>query len=193
MAKKVTPKTKGKRNLNGGKHARTDIDWELVEQFYITGEVVTQGKAGDLFRRDVTFQDVAKKVQATVSLVHYHATKRNWRDKRDAWKALAQKEVNEAVAKARAYSFVEASSILDEWLMKFQAQLRKDNVRVDSISDFNIALKLKRFIEDQPIPDSKGPGDMSIGNLQGRHKKRRQRDVDSSASGVDDEKEAAIG
>jgi len=180
MPEKLEPKKKGKNTGSGGKHSRPDIDWDLAEQFYIQGEIIRErGKKADLVRKEVSMTDVAAKFNCTLSLVHYYAKKRKWREKRADYKAMAQRELNKAVAKARAMSFTEASGILDAWLMKFSQQVASDNVRTDSLADFNIAMRLKSFIEQQPDPGANPESAVSIDRLQRRHAKVRKAQLDA--------------
>ena len=184
---KLKPNPKGKRKMHGGKFARPDIDWDLAEQYYICGEIIREQRDGTFTQKDVSMNDVSRKFKCSVSLVHYHAKRRKWTEKREDYKRYSQKVTNEAVARARAMSFVEASGILDKWLLKFQDQVDRDKVRVDALSDFNIAMRLKRFIDEQPIIDTQKTSDMSINRLQGRHKNSRSKSVDDNSSGTDDQ------
>jgi hypothetical protein len=185
MSKVLKPNPKGKRKGVGGKFARDDIDWDVAEQYYIQGEIIREQGNGNLVRKPVSMSDVARKFNCSVSLVHYWAKKRQWKKKREDYEALAQRELNEAVAKARAMSFAEAAGILDSWLVKFQAQLEADKVRVDSLSDFNIAMRLKRFIEEQPKADDPGANSLSLEGLQRKHRAARARRAkDDGTTGV---------
>ncbi len=187
MGEKLTPKPKGQRRDDGGKFARKDVDWELAEQFFVQGEIIIQkNKQGDLERKKPTYSDIARRFKTSTQLVGYHAKRRNWRDKRTTWERMAAKLVADEVAKSRALSMGEATAILDSWLLKFKEQLDKDRVRVDSLADFNTAVRLKGYIENQGGPEENTNGGPNLRDLQDRHREVRRAagEFDDRVTGV---------
>lgn len=175
-----------KPKKNVGRHGRTDIDWDLAEQFYIMGELITQKRDGTMTQKLPSYSDVGKRFKCSPQLVSHHGRKRKWKEKRETYRQAAQAAVREEVAKARAMSFGEAAGILDAWLVQFQDQLEKRAVRTDALSDFNIAMRLKAFVESQPDPNANAESRYSIDSLQAKHARvRRARSVATgAASGV---------
>lgn len=174
----VKPKEKpNKRRKIGGKFSRDDIDWDLAESFFIQGEIIQErNKQGDLIRKKPSYRDVGRRFNCSDSLVHYHAKRRNWMEKRATWERMAAQHVSEEVSKARAYTFGEAAGILDSWLTKFQEALKSDKVRFDSLSDFNTAIRLKAFIESQGSAAADKPASgVTLEELQRRHREQRDR------------------
>ena len=187
MVEKLEPKPKGVRRNHSGKYARVDVDWELAETYYIQGEIVEEkSKRGDLVRRKPNYTDVARRVKCKASLVAYHAKKRNWKFKRETWERQASKFVADEVAKARALSLAEGAAILDSWLLKFKSLLERDLVKVDSLSDFNIAIRLKTYIESQGALSADGDGGLTLDDLQRAHRKLREErgELDAAMAGV---------
>jgi hypothetical protein len=187
MSERLVPKPKGVRRNHPGKYARVDVDWELAETYYIQGEIVEEkSKRGDLVRRKPNYSDVARRVNCKASLVAYHSKKRNWKFKRETWERQASKFVAEEVAKSRALSLAEGAAILDSWLLKFKALLEKDMVKVDSLSDFNIAIRLKTYIEQQGALGKDGENGLTLDDLQRTHSKIREKrdEVDAALAGV---------
>lgn len=179
---KLTPKPKGIAKTHGGKAARIDIDWELAETYYIQGEIVEEkGRKGELTRRKPSYVDVARRFKCASGLVAYHSKKRNWRYKREVWERQAAIVVAEEVSKARALSLAEGAAILDAWLLKFKDLLEKGFVKVDSLSDFNIAIRLKTFIEAQGAMAGDNGAGLTLDDLQRKHKRIRQNSGDISA------------
>ena len=172
------PKPKKKNVRRSG---RTDIDWDLAEQFYIMGELVTQKRDGTMTQKLPSFADIGKRFRCSAQLVSYHARKRKWKEKREKYRQSAHEEVRDEVAKARALSFGEAAGILDAWLVQFQEQLEKRAVRTDSLSDFNIAMRLKSFVEAQPTAEDGAANALSLEGLQRKHRAARARQADAGA------------
>ncbi len=189
--KPVKPKEMpDKRRKTAGKFSRDDIDWDLAESFFIQGEIfLERNKQGDLIRKKPSYADIGRRFKCASSLVHYHAKRRNWVEKRETWERMAAQHVYEEVSKARAYSFGEAAGILDSWLMKFEQALRENKVRFDSVSDFNTAIKLKAFIESQgsEAADTSGQA-VTLQELQAKHRELRDasRELDPAVTGVID-------
>lgn len=187
MAEPVKPTPKGTRRNHKGKYARVDVDWVLAETFYIQGEIIEERtKAGDLIRKKPSYGDVGRRFNCKQSLVAYHAKKRKWKDKRETWERQAAKNVAEEVAKSRALSLAEGSAILDAWLLRFKALLEQDKVKVDSLSDFNIAIRLKAYIEQQGALGADGESGLTLDDLQRTHTKIREKagEVDAALAGV---------
>lgn len=182
VAKTVKPRdTPNKRTKNGGKFSRDDIDWDLAESFYVQGEIIIEKtRHGDLERKKPSLKDVAMRFGCPVSTLHYQSKKRKWQEKRETWERMAAKEVSEAVAKARALSFAEGAAILDAWLLKFEQAVKEDKVRFDSISDFNTALRLKAFIEAQGSNAADTNSEVTLADLQRKHKEQRARGEQTS-------------
>ncbi len=179
--------TKGRPNSIGGKDARDDIDWNIAESYYVEGEIIVEkNKHGDLIRKKPSYSDVARRFKCSPQLVGYHAKRRGWREKRKTWERMAQREVSEAVAKARALSLAEGAAILDAWLLRFRDMLEKDRVKVDSLSDFNIAIRLKAFIDSQGAGGKEGIEGVTLADLERAHREHRKRtgDIDADTAGV---------
>ncbi len=187
MAEIVKPVPKGTRRNHTGKYARVDVDWELAETYYIQGEIIVErSKAGDLIRKKPNYSDVGRRFNCKASLVAYHAKKRMWQDKRETWERMAAKNVAEEVAKSRALSLSEGAAILDAWLLKFKSLLEQNKVKVDSLSDFNIAIRLKAYIEQQGALGNDGESGLTLDDLQRTHTKIREKaiEVDAALAGV---------
>lgn len=180
----VADKKPAKKNPR--RKGRTDIDWDLAEQFYIMGELVTQKADGTMTQKLPSYSDVGKRFKCSPQLVSHHARKRKWKEKREKYRRDAQAAVREEVAKARAMTFGEATQILDAWLAQFQEQLEKRAVRTDSLSDFNIAMRLKAFVEAQPDPNANADSGFAIDTLQRKHARARKQRARAAgnASGV---------
>lgn len=189
----VKPKDmKGRKREGGGRNSRGDIDWELAEQFFVQGEIIVEkSKSGDLIRKKPSFSDVGRRFKCTASTVAYQAKKCGWTAKRHTWERMASQSVAEEVAKARALSFAEGAAILDRWFLKFNDALERDNVRTDSLSDFNTALRLKSFIEAQgsAAADTKSNA-VTLEDLQRNHRRMRDKAaaLNPAVTGVIEEK-----
>ncbi len=116
---------------------------------------------------------MAAKFGVAKSLVGYHSRRHNWPAQRLAFRDRVRTEIQQSEAKARALSSDDAMGILDAYLERFRRAVEDDRVRVDSIADFNTALRLKQFLLGGADSRQEVAGGLTLDVLQARHARLR--------------------
>lgn len=149
------------------------IPWGDIEKAYITGEIVRQLDDGSFERTYPSIRDLAEKFGVQRSLIGYHSRRHNWPARRIDFQNELRTEIHQIRAKARALSLDEAMGILDAYLEKFRAAVEDGHVRVDSIGDFNTALRLKQFLLGGADSRQEVQGGITLEAIQARHDRIR--------------------
>lgn len=165
------PKPKRGRPRRG---ERPPIAWDAIEKEYITGEVVRQLDDGSFERKFPSIRDLADKFGVHRSLIGYHSRRHNWPTRRQEFRLQLQTEIQQLRAKARALSTQDGLAILDAYLEKFRAAVEDGHVRVDSITDFNTAMRLREFLQGGADSRSEVHGAITLDEMQARHHRLRE-------------------
>jgi hypothetical protein len=172
----VTRDSNGAGERKPGRPRRGDrppVPWDAIERAYVTGEIVHKLPDGSFERRYPSIRELAAKFGVAKSLVGYHSRRHNWPAQRLAFRDRVRTEMQQSEAKARALSIDDAMRILDAYLTKFRRAVEDDRVRVDSIADFNTALRLKQFLLGGADSRQEVAGGLTLEVLQARHARLR--------------------
>lgn len=152
---------------------RPPIPWDEIEKAYVCGEIVRQLDDGSFERNYPSIRELAKKFGVHRSLVGYHSRRHNWPSRRQDFRTQLRTEIQQIRAKARALSTEDAVGILDAYLEKFRAAVDEGHVRVDSIADFNTAMRLKEFLLGGADSRQEIQGALTLEEMQARHRRLR--------------------
>lgn len=150
------------------------IPWDEIEKAYVCGEIVRQLDDGSFERSYPSIRDLAKKYGVHRSLIGYHSRRHNWPARRQDFRTQLRTEIQQIRAKARALSTEDAVGILDAYLEKFRAAVESGHVRVDSIADFNTAVRLKEFLLGGADSRQEIQGALTLEEMQARHRRLRE-------------------
>lgn len=153
---------------------RPAIPWDEIEKAYVCGEIVRQLEDGSFERSYPSIRDLAKKYGVHRSLIGYHSRRHNWPARRQNFRTQLRTEIQQIRAKARALSTEDAVGILDAYLEKFRAAVESGHVRVDSIADFNTAVRLKEFLLGGADSRQEIQGALTLEEMQARHRRLRE-------------------
>jgi hypothetical protein len=162
------------------------IPWDEIEKEYICGEIMRQLEDGSFERHYPSIRDLAEKFSVQRTLVGYHSRRHNWPARREEFRNELRTEIQQMRAKARALTIEEAMGILDAYLEKFRAAVESGHVRVDSITDFNTAMRLRQFLGGEADSRQEIQGGLTLEAIQARHAKVRQQldEMTPALSGV---------
>jgi transposase-like protein len=152
---------------------RPPIPWADIEKAYVCGEIVRQLDDGSFERNYPSIRELAKKFGVHRSLVGYHSRRHNWPSRRQDFRTQLRTEIQQIRAKARALSTEDVVGILDAYLEKFRAAVDEGHVRVDSIADFNTAVRLKEFLLGGADSRQEIQGALTLEEMQARHRRLR--------------------
>ena len=162
------------------------IPWDDIERAYVCGETIRQREDGSFERVYPSIRDLAEKFGVNRSLIGYHCHRHNWPEQRRAFRDKVRIESREAEAKARARPIEDALGILDRYLGRFREAVESGHVRVDAISDFNTAVRLKEFLRGGADSRQEIQGVVTLEQMQQRHARLREEvaAMDAQLAGV---------
>jgi hypothetical protein len=134
---------------------------------------VRQLDDGSFERNYPSIRELAKKYSVHRSLVGYHSRRHNWPSRRQDFRTQLRTEIQQIRAKARALSTEDGLAILDAYLGKFREAVESGHVRVDSIADFNTAVRLKEFLLGGADSRQEIQGALTLEEMQARHRRLR--------------------
>lgn len=153
---------------------RPPIPWDEIEKAYVCGEVVRQLEDGSFERRYPSIRELAQKFGVHRSLVGYHSRRYNWPKQRKEYQEQLKAEMRRVRAKARALSTEDGLAILDAYLERFREAVESGHVRVDSIADFNTAMRLREFLLGGADSRQEIQGALTLEEMQARHRRLRE-------------------
>lgn len=156
-------------------HRDPSIDWQAIENAYVWGDTIGQRPDGSYLRSYPTLKKLGEKFNVIPTLIHYHAKRGNWQERRLACQQQTQAEFDAELAKARARETVDALGVLNRWLRKFDENVRAGKVRADSIADLNTVMRLQKFLEGGGADRVQHDVRITLEQLQQRHQQLRGR------------------
>jgi hypothetical protein len=154
------------------------VPWDEIEKAYVCGETLNQQDDGSFERRYPSIRDLATRFGVHRSLIGYHCRRHNWPDQRLRFRDSVRTEIHQSETKARAISTEEVVWILDRYIEKFREAVESGHVRVDSISDFNVAARLKQFLLGGADSRQEIQGAITLEEIQARHRRLRDQLAD---------------
>lgn len=126
-----------------------DIPWIEIEKAYIYGDPL-EGAADDPAmvsrRRYPALRELGLRFGVHYSLIGRRARSLNWLNRRETFKKALDEETDRAVAKSAALSTADAVGLIDNWIGRFEGNLREKRVRADNVSDLNTIMRLREFL-----------------------------------------------
>ena len=172
-----------------GRPARRDapqMPWDEIERLYIQGEQLRQRDDGSFERTFPSTRELAEKYGVSKSLIGYRAERFEWSRRRAEFQGQVQKETDTSCAKARAAEITDAVAVLDAYIERFRAALDDGRIRVDSVQDLNVAVRLKHFLLGGADSRKEVNVLVSLEVMQERHRKLREQvaAMDAELAGV---------
>lgn len=165
----------GKRPPGKPRKGVPAVPWELIEHVLVFGEIYqVEGRSlvryptpGELAKR---FGVDRKQIQKRAKLLKLDEARARVKDRVD-------REVENVVVSEHAAALVvgreRVNAICDSIIAKFEAMLKADKIRVDSIADLNTVVRLKEFINGGADSRQQTDHTISLETLMGLHKADR--------------------
>ena len=166
------------RDPNAPPVALTPEQWAAIkpaEAMFITGEYAsvqysaTQSTRA-LARKYPTLTDLSKRFSIPRPVLAQVAVERNWLGQRSNVEKLVSAELSslraETVVLARRF----AIETIDRFVGKFSEALDAGDVKVTSIQDFNIMVRLREFLAGNADSRAEVTGTITLDSLQSRHR-----------------------
>jgi hypothetical protein len=181
----------GRPKRGAGKH----IPWAELEEAYVRSEAVRERPDGSFERTYPSIRDLADRYGVHRTLVGRRSKRYDWLGKRAALENEVQQQTQSLRAEARALSNNDALGVVDSYLERFRQALDEGKVRVDSVQDLNIALRLRQFLLGGADSRKEINVSVSLEVMQQRHRELREQVavLDAELAGVVSPAEAAPG
>jgi DNA-binding transcriptional MerR regulator len=170
--------------LSGGKYRpRVKAPWDDIETLFVVGERITDPETGRLQTKYPSIRDIANRYGVPRSTIQAFVAKNNCLARRKDAAEHRRKTYAEAVSRYRAkhsakavgLSLDEEIEIIDRYLLAFSDALEGNLVDASNPADFNIMIRLKRFLTGGPDARTEVHQILSLENLREKHKQEQDR------------------
>jgi hypothetical protein len=136
----------------GGRPSKAEgprVPYDQVDQLLVHGELVEleDGSETVVFP---TYREIADRFGVSTSVIADYAKRHNVKQRRKGARETVEHRVEEKLLEIRANAIAitrdDQLRIVDRYILKFARAIEEDRVRLDSMSDLNIAMRLKEFL-----------------------------------------------
>jgi hypothetical protein len=178
--RRVAPASKPKRRP--GRPRRADapvVDWAAVDRLLVFGERHVDPATGLETVRYPSLVTIAERYGVSRNLIWVYSNKSKCyvRRKEARAKTLARtdEKLIEKVSEARALATSDVVGVADQFLMRFEKELREGRVKTDSAADFDRVARLRELMLGRSDSRSELHGELSLSAIQERHRRLRSR------------------
>ncbi|MBI3207069.1 MAG: hypothetical protein HYZ29_36360 [Myxococcales bacterium] len=165
------------------------VDYHQLDTLLVMGEMRVDAERGPVTEYP-SYRELAKRFGISHSLVAAYSSRHNCLRRREAASEKIRKVTDEKVIARRGTALAEAKerilAIIDRFLEEFGKALEEGRVRVDSVADLNIMVRLREFLQGGPDSRQEVRGMPSLEELSRRYAEaqRREREEGPNAGGV---------
>lgn len=165
------------------------VDYHQLDTLLVMGEMRVDAERGPVTEYP-SYRELAKRFGISHSLVAAYSSRHNCLRRREAASEKIRKVTDEKVIARRGTALAEAKerilAIIDRFLEEFGKALDEGRVRVDSVADLNIMVRLREFLQGGPDSRQEVRGMPSLEELERRHADmlRREKEDGPNAGGV---------
>lgn len=165
------------------------VDYHQLDTLLVMGEMRVDAERGPVTEYP-SYRELAKRFGISHSLVAAYSSRHNCLRRREAASEKIRKVTDEKVIARRGTALAEAKerilAIIDRFLEEFGKALEEGRVRVDSVADLNIMVRLREFLQGGPDSRQEVRGMPSLEELSRRYAEaqRREREEGPYAGGV---------
>lgn len=185
----------------GGDNYRppNSIDWDEIDQLLVFGERITDPVTGLLVTHFPSQREIADRYGVGVASVGRFSKKNRIMARRAEAQATRREKQARVVAKHREerdtkiakLSVEEEVEIIDAYLIAFAEGLREGRVDADNPADFNLMVRLKRFVQGEADARAEIRTILSLDALRERHERQQARvsQANKATTGMEGEDE----
>jgi hypothetical protein len=165
------------------------VDYHQLDTLLVMGEMRVDAERGPVTEYP-SYRELAKRFGISHSLVAAYSSRHNCLRRREAASEKLRRVTDEKVIARRGTALAEAKerilAIIDRFLEEFGKALEEGRVRVDSVADLNIMVRLREFLQGGPDSRQEVRGMPSLDELSRRYAEaqRREREEGPNAGGV---------
>ena len=193
----TTPPPKAKR----GRPKRGEgpnVPWPTIDALLVHGEKMIDPKTGEERLTYPSLAVLAQRYGVSRTLLWKFANRHHCYERRKEAQAETQArtddKVIEKLSSARAAHTVDVLGVVDQFLLRFEKDLRDGKVRTDSAADFDRLTRLREFVTGGADSRQEIQGGISLAVLQARHQRLRAQveRVPAELTGVVDDAAAEL-
>jgi len=155
------------------------IAYHELDRLLVFGDIVDGEDGRGPAIHYPSYRDLAKRYAVSHSVIAGYAQKHDCLRRREAAKDRVNARTDDKLVELRATELVtgkvRALDAIDAFLRAFGQALAEGRVRVDSVTDFNVMIRLKEFLEGGPDSRHEVHASLSLDELQRRHREMLRR------------------
>lgn len=165
------------------------VDYHQLDTLLVMGELRVDAERGPVTEYP-SYRELAKRFGISHSLVAAYSSRHNCLRRREAASEKIRKVTDDKVIARRGTALAEAKErilgIIDRFLEEFGKALEEGRVRVDSVADLNIMVRLREFLQGGPDSRQEVRGLPTLDELSRRYADmlRREQEEGPHAGGV---------
>lgn len=175
-----------------GRPRRADpqrVDYHQLDTLLVMGELQNDAERGPITVYP-SYRDLAKRFGVSNSLIAAYSTKHECLRRREAAAHKIRKLTDDKVIARRGTALAEAKeqmlAVIDKFIDAFGKALEEGRVRVDSVADLNIMVRLREYLNGGADSRTEVRGMPTLEDLEKRYEaaQRRQQEEGPLAGGV---------
>lgn len=195
------------RYASKGRGRKARAPWDEIDRLLVLGERLTDPETGRLVTRFPSTREIGERYGLAKSTVADFCSRHRCMNRRGEARVASTRKMEKDVTEYRKtqdkervqLSLDEEIAIIDRYLLAFSTALQEGKVLADNPADFNIMIRLKRFLEGGADARSEVRVLLTLEELRERHRRdivdTQIRTVEESGETQEDEppEEAAKG
>lgn len=165
------------------------ISYHDLDRLLVFGEMVDDGDGFGPVTRYPSYRELAARYGVSHSLIAAYASKHQCLHRREVARQRLDARTDEKLIEKRASDIADCSvkigDIIEGFITEFKKALAEGRVRSDSVSDFNMMVRLKEYLQGGADSRVETRSVLSLESLQARHARMlANRSDDAALSGV---------
>ncbi len=162
------------------------IAYHELDRLLVFGEVVDAGDGHGPATQFPSYRDLARRYGVSHSVIANYSARHDCLRRREGAKQRVDARTDEKLVEQRATELaagkVRALETIDAFISSFAQALSDGRVRVDSVADFNLMLRLKEFLQGGPDSRHEVNATISLTELQRRHSEMLRRNAEEGGA-----------
>jgi len=185
-----TPTAKSTKKLGRPKKADPPrISYHELDRLLVFGEVIDEGNGMGPVTKYPSYRELAARHGVSHSLVATYASRHQCLHRRDVARQRLDARTDDKLIEQRASAIadckVRIGDIIEGFISEFRKALADGRVRSDSVSDFNMMVRLKEYLQGGADSRAEVRGVLSLEDIQARYKRMlEQRRDDPALTGM---------
>jgi hypothetical protein len=175
----TAPPTSTKKSGRPKKADAPRIAYHELDRLLVFGELVDDGTGRGPATVFPSYRDLAKRYGVSHSVIAAYSSRHDCLRRREAAMQRVDARADDKLVELRATTLADAKAriieTVDRFLSDFEKALREGRVRVDSVSDFNLMVRLKEYLHGGPDSRQEVRATLSLDELQRRYREMLRR------------------